>query len=66
VSPGGDIQLEWLAATVVSQLKNPEPLAGSWVVESSAIGTLALAHMYAAIPDFMALEWHAGGVPFFQ
>ena len=30
------------------------------------IGTLASAHLCAAIPNFLALEWHAAGVPFFD
>jgi L-alanine-DL-glutamate epimerase-like enolase superfamily enzyme len=33
---------------------------------SSPIGTLASAHMCAAIPNFIALEWHAADVPFFD
>ena len=30
------------------------------------IGTLASAHLCAAIPNFLALEWHAADVPFFD
>jgi L-alanine-DL-glutamate epimerase-like enolase superfamily enzyme len=30
------------------------------------IGTLASAHVCAAIPNFLALEWHAASVPFFD
>ncbi|HVS50357.1 MAG TPA: mandelate racemase/muconate lactonizing enzyme family protein [Candidatus Dormibacteraeota bacterium] len=33
---------------------------------SSPVGTLASAHICAAIPNFIALEWHAAGVPFFD
>jgi L-alanine-DL-glutamate epimerase-like enolase superfamily enzyme len=33
---------------------------------SSPIGTMASAHMCAAIPIFIALEWHAADVPFFD
>lgn len=30
------------------------------------IGTMASAHLSAAIPNFLALEWHAASVPFFD
>jgi len=30
------------------------------------IGTLASAHICASIPNFLALEWHAASVPFFD
>jgi L-alanine-DL-glutamate epimerase-like enolase superfamily enzyme len=30
------------------------------------IGTLASAHVCASIPNFLALEWHAASVPFFD
>jgi gluconate/galactonate dehydratase len=33
---------------------------------SSPIGTMASAHLCAAIPNFLALEWHAAAVPFFD
>jgi gluconate/galactonate dehydratase len=33
---------------------------------SSPIGTMAAAHLCAAIPNFLALEWHAASVPFFD
>lgn len=33
---------------------------------SSPIGTMASAHLCAAIPNFLALEWHAAEVPFFD
>jgi L-alanine-DL-glutamate epimerase-like enolase superfamily enzyme len=33
---------------------------------SSPIGTMALAQLCAAIPNFLALEWHAAEVPFFD
>jgi gluconate/galactonate dehydratase len=33
---------------------------------SSPLGTLASAHLCAAIPNFIALEWHAAEVPFFD
>jgi gluconate/galactonate dehydratase len=33
---------------------------------SSPIGTLASTHLCAAIPNFLALEWHAASVPFFD
>jgi L-alanine-DL-glutamate epimerase-like enolase superfamily enzyme len=33
---------------------------------SSPIGTLASAHVCASIPNFLALEWHAASVPFFD
>ena len=33
---------------------------------SSPIGTLASVHLCAAIPNFLALEWHAASVPFFD
>ncbi len=33
---------------------------------SSPIGTMASAHLSAAIPNFLALEWHAASVPFFD
>ena len=33
---------------------------------SSPIGTMAGVHLCAAIPNFLALEWHAASVPFFD
>jgi L-alanine-DL-glutamate epimerase-like enolase superfamily enzyme len=33
---------------------------------SSPVGTLAAAHFCAAIPNFLALEFHASGVPFWD
>ncbi len=33
---------------------------------SSPIGTMASAHLCAATPNFLALEWHAESVPFFD
>ena len=33
---------------------------------SSPIGTAASAHVCASIPNFLALEWHAASVPFFD
>ncbi|MGH9351217.1 MAG: mandelate racemase/muconate lactonizing enzyme family protein [Terriglobia bacterium] len=33
---------------------------------SSPIGTMASAHLCAALPNFLALEWHAASVPFFD
>jgi L-alanine-DL-glutamate epimerase-like enolase superfamily enzyme len=33
---------------------------------SSPLGTMASAHLAAAIPNLLALEWHAAGVPFFD
>jgi len=33
---------------------------------SSPIGTMASAQLCAAIPNFLALEWHAASVPFFD
>jgi gluconate/galactonate dehydratase len=33
---------------------------------SSPVGTLLSAHLCAAVPNFLALEWHAANVPFFD
>jgi L-alanine-DL-glutamate epimerase-like enolase superfamily enzyme len=33
---------------------------------SSPLGTMASAHLAAAIPNLLALEWHAASVPFFD
>lgn len=33
---------------------------------SSPVGTMASAHVCSSIPNFLALEWHASGVPFFD
>ena len=33
---------------------------------SSPIGTMAGVHLSAAVPNFLALEWHAAAVPFFD
>ena len=33
---------------------------------SSPIGTMASVHLCAATPNFLALEWHAESVPFFD
>jgi L-alanine-DL-glutamate epimerase-like enolase superfamily enzyme len=46
-------------ADVHSQPLAPHNIAGP-------IGTLASAHVCASIPNFLALEWHAASVPFFD
>jgi L-alanine-DL-glutamate epimerase-like enolase superfamily enzyme len=33
---------------------------------ASPIGTVAAAHVAAAIPNFLALEWHGMSVPFWE
>jgi len=33
---------------------------------SGPVGTMASAHLCAVIPNFLALEWHAASVPFFE
>jgi len=33
---------------------------------SSPVGTIASAHVAAAIPNFLALEWHGMSVPFWN
>jgi L-alanine-DL-glutamate epimerase-like enolase superfamily enzyme len=33
---------------------------------SGPVGTMACAHLAAAIPNFLLLEWHAASVPFFD
>ena len=33
---------------------------------SSPLGTMAGVHLAAAIPNFLALEWHSASVPFFD
>jgi gluconate/galactonate dehydratase len=33
---------------------------------ASPIGTLANAHACASVSNFLALEWHSSGVPFFD
>jgi L-alanine-DL-glutamate epimerase-like enolase superfamily enzyme len=38
----------------------------AWHNISSPIGTMAGVHLAAATPNFLALEWHASGVPFFD
>lgn len=38
----------------------------TWHNISSPIGTLAGAHLGAATPNLLALEWHAASVPFFD
>jgi L-alanine-DL-glutamate epimerase-like enolase superfamily enzyme len=38
----------------------------TWHNISSPIGTMAGVHLAAATPNFMALEWHASSVPFFE
>ena len=38
----------------------------TWHNISSPIGTMAGVHLCAAIPNLMALEWHAASVPFFD
>jgi L-alanine-DL-glutamate epimerase-like enolase superfamily enzyme len=38
----------------------------TWHNVSSPIGTLAGAHLGAATPNLLALEWHAASVPFFD
>ncbi len=46
-------------ADVHSRPLAPHSIAGP-------IGTLASAHVCASIPNFLALEWHAASVPFFD
>jgi L-alanine-DL-glutamate epimerase-like enolase superfamily enzyme len=38
----------------------------AWHNISGPLGTMAGAHLAAAIPNFLALEWHAASVPFFD
>jgi L-alanine-DL-glutamate epimerase-like enolase superfamily enzyme len=38
----------------------------TWHNISSPIGTMAGVHLSAAIPNLLALEWHAASVPFFD
>jgi L-alanine-DL-glutamate epimerase-like enolase superfamily enzyme len=38
----------------------------TWHNISSPIGTMAGVHLAAAIPNLLALEWHAASVPFFD
>lgn len=38
----------------------------AWHNISSPLGTMAGVHLCAAIPNFLALEWHAASVPFFD
>ncbi len=38
----------------------------AWHNISSPIGTMAGVHLCAATPNFLALEWHAASVPFFD
>jgi gluconate/galactonate dehydratase len=38
----------------------------TWHNISSPLGTMAGAHLCAATPNFLALEWHAASVPFFD
>lgn len=38
----------------------------TWHNISSPLGTMAGAHLGAAMPNFLALEWHAASVPFFD
>ena len=38
----------------------------AWHNISSPIGTMAGVHLAAATPNFLALEWHAASVPFFD
>ena len=33
---------------------------------SSPVGTIASAHLAAAMPNYLALEWHGAAVPFFD
>jgi len=33
---------------------------------SGPLGTMAGVHLSAAVPNFLALEWHAASVPFFD
>jgi gluconate/galactonate dehydratase len=33
---------------------------------TSPIGTMAAAHVCAAVPNFLALEWHGMSVPFWE
>jgi len=58
---GGLLELRAIAA-----------LADTWALPiaphniSSPIGTVANAHACASVPNFIALEWHSSGVPFFD
>jgi L-alanine-DL-glutamate epimerase-like enolase superfamily enzyme len=38
----------------------------AWHNISSPVGTMAGVHLCAAVPNFLALEWHAASVPFFD
>ena len=38
----------------------------TWHNISSPLGTMAGVHLGAAIPNLLALEWHAASVPFFD
>ncbi len=38
----------------------------TWHNISSPIGTMAGVHLAAATPNFLALEWHAASIPFFD
>ncbi len=38
----------------------------AWHNISSPIGTMAGVHLAAATPNFLALEWHAASIPFFD
>lgn len=38
----------------------------TWHNVSSPIGTMAGVHLSAAVPNLLALEWHAASVPFFD
>ncbi len=38
----------------------------TWHNISGPLGTMAGAHLAAAMPNLLALEWHAASVPFFQ
>lgn len=55
----GDTRRIAAYADVHSRPLAPHNIAGP-------IGTLASAHVCASIPNFLALEWHAASVPFFD
>jgi gluconate/galactonate dehydratase len=38
----------------------------TWHNISSPIGTMGGVHLYASVPNVLALEWHAASVPFFD
>ena len=54
------------AARRIAELADSETLPVAPHNISSPIGTMASAHFCAAIPNFLALEFHAGDVPFWN